>query len=152
MTSAMKFFLTGCVAELYLLIVHRFYANGNALQQIAWYDVYLRVFIGIGVLLLAAGAIWFLMKKNNPKLRTIGWYVGGIGAFMAVSSALVLFNMSFLTLLYVLVPAIMLLGILWSLYDRECALALSMLARSSAVGMNPASGVKRSSVRMESIR
>ena len=32
MTGAMKFFLAGCVAELYLLIVRRFYVNGTAVQ------------------------------------------------------------------------------------------------------------------------
>ena len=36
MTGAMKFFLAGCVAELYLLIVRRLYVNGNAQQQINW--------------------------------------------------------------------------------------------------------------------
>ena len=30
MTGAMKFFLAGCVAELYLLIVRRFYEIGRA--------------------------------------------------------------------------------------------------------------------------
>ena len=34
MNGAMKFFLTGCVAELYLLVVRRFYINGTAVQHI----------------------------------------------------------------------------------------------------------------------
>ena len=34
MTGAMKFFLAGCVAELYLLIVRRFYINGTMDQMI----------------------------------------------------------------------------------------------------------------------
>ena len=32
-----------------------------------------------------------------------------------------------MTLLMVVVPVVMLLGILWSLYDRECALSLTIL-------------------------
>ena len=48
MTSAMKFFLAGCVAELYLLIIRRFYVNGSAVQQIAWFDKYLFLLMGIG--------------------------------------------------------------------------------------------------------
>ena len=35
--------------------------------------------------------------------------------------------MSTLTLFTVVVPVVMLLGVLWSLYDRECALALTIL-------------------------
>ena len=50
MNGAMKFFLTCCVAELYLLVVRRFYINGTAMQQIAWYDTYLKVFMGLGEL------------------------------------------------------------------------------------------------------
>lgn len=39
MNGAMKFFLAGCVAELYLLILRRFYINADSeLTRIAWYD------------------------------------------------------------------------------------------------------------------
>jgi hypothetical protein len=43
MTPAMKIFLVGLVAELYLLIVRRFYVNGTIQQVVAW-DEYLKVF------------------------------------------------------------------------------------------------------------
>ena len=36
MTPAMKIFLVGLVAELYLLIVRRFYVNGTIQQVVAW--------------------------------------------------------------------------------------------------------------------
>lgn len=48
MTGAMKFFLAGCVAELYLLVIRRFYVNGTLEQVIAW-DDYLKVFACVGV-------------------------------------------------------------------------------------------------------
>lgn len=47
MNGAMKFFLAGCVAELYLLLIRRFYVNADSdLQRITWYDSYLWVLVG----------------------------------------------------------------------------------------------------------
>lgn len=127
MNGAMKFFLAGCVAELYLLIVRRFYINGNAEQQIAWYDSYLKMLIGTGAAVAVVGLILSILWKADTKKRVIGWSVLGAGAFLAASSGLVLWNMSTLSLLTVVVPVVMLLSILWSLYDRECAVSLTIL-------------------------
>lgn len=132
MTGAMKFFLAGCVAELYLLIVRRFYVNGNLEQVVAW-DGYLVVFAGIGLAVLAVGLVLGILWRGDKKKRVIGWSVFAAGAFLALSSFLIHRNMSTLTLLSVVVPVAMLLGILWSLYDRECALALTALGISLIV-------------------
>lgn len=128
MTGAMKFFVAGCFAELYLLIIRRFYINGTLEQVVAW-DSYLHVFTWIGVGILALGAVLSVLWKTDKK-RIVGWGIAGAGAFLAVASFLVHWNMSTLTLMTVVVPLVMLLGILWSLYDRECALALTILAAS----------------------
>lgn len=134
MTGAMKFFLAGCVAELYLLIVRRCYVNGTAVQQIAWYDSYLWVLAGIGAAALAVGVIASVMWKADKKKRVIGWYVTGAGAFLAVSAVLIrLLNAPVVTLLSVVVPVVMLLVILWNLYDRECAVSLTVLGVSLIV-------------------
>lgn len=129
MNGAMKFFLAGCVAELYLLIVRRFYVSGTLEQVVAW-DGYLKIFAWAGVAVLVLGLALSLLWKQDQKKRVIGWSVAAAGAFLAVSSFLVHWNMSTLTLLTVVVPVAMLLGILWSLYDRECALALTILGVS----------------------
>jgi hypothetical protein len=126
MNGAMKFFLAGCVAELYLLIVRRFYVNGTLEQVVAW-DDYLVVLGWIGVAVLALGAVLSFVWKSDRKKRIVGWSLAGAGAFLGLSSFLVHWNMSVLTLLSVVVPVVMLLGILWSLYDRECALSLTIL-------------------------
>ena len=131
MNGAMKFFLTGCVAELYLLVVRRFYINGTAMQQIAWYDTYLKVFMGLGAAVLALGVVLSILWKADKKKRSLGWCVLGLGAFVAVASFLIWkLNITAVTFLTVVVPVVMLLGILWSLYDRECALALTILGAS----------------------
>ena len=131
LTGAMKFFLAGCVAELYLLIVRRFYVGGSAVQQIAWYDRYFWILAGLGAALFVLGVILSAMWKTDRKKRVIGWYAGGSGAFLAVSALLIrALNAPMVTLLSVVVPVVMLLVILWSLYDRECAVALTILGVS----------------------
>lgn len=130
MNGAMKLFLAGCVAELYLLVVRRYYANGTAQQQIDWYDKYLNILTGAGAAVFAIGVILSLLWKADRKKRIAGWSVTAAGAFVALSSFLVRWNMGTLTLLTVVVPVAMLLGILWSLYDRECALSLTILGVS----------------------
>lgn len=131
MNGAMKFFLAGCVAELYLLIIRRCYLNGSAEQQIAWYDSYLWILAGLGAAVFIVGMVLSMRWKADGKKRVIGWYTAGAGAFLAVSAVLIrLLNAPVVTLLSVVVPVVMLLVILWSLYDRECAIALTILGVS----------------------
>lgn len=130
MSGAMKFFLAGCVAELYLLLIYRFYINADSdVQRIAWYDSYLWVLLGVGAAVLAAGAVCTYLWRAG-KNRTWGLVIASAGLYMAAVAGLVRWNMSVMSLLMVVVPVVMLLGILWSLYDRECALALSILGAS----------------------
>lgn len=130
MNGAMKFFLAGLVAELYLLIIRRFYVNGTAVQMIAWFD-YLFYFSIAGLVILAAGAVLSAVWRADQKKRVVGWYVAAGGAFLAAASFLIWkLNTPALTFLTVLVAMAMLLGILWSLYDRECAYALTILGIS----------------------
>ena len=57
--------------------------------------------------------------------------MAGGGAFLAAASFLIWkLNAPALTFLMVLVAVAMMLGILWTLYDRECAYALTILGIS----------------------
>lgn len=126
MNGAMKFFLAGCVAELYLLIIRRFYINaGSDLIRIEWYDKYLWILAGIGGAVALAGVIGALALKG--KQRKAMWLTAAAGAFVGLSTLFVRLNMSSLSFMTILVPVIILLGSLWALYDRECALALTVL-------------------------
>ena len=127
LTGPMKFFLAGCVAELYLLIVRRYYVYGKATQMIAWYD-YLKYLAIIGLVVAAAGAVMTGMWRTDKKKRIIGLSVLGVGAFLGIASALIRMNPSFLTLLTIVVPVFFILVLLWSLYDRECGLSLIALS------------------------
>ena len=130
MNNAMKFFVAGCLAELYLVVIRRFYVNGTAEQLLAW-DTYLRYLLGAGGVVLVAGLALLLMWWKLPQRRKIGWYVLAAGVFLTASSGMIITLYSTaLTFLCVVVPVAMLLGILWNLYDRECAWSLTILGTS----------------------
>ena len=130
MTGAMKFFLAGCVAELYLLIIRRFYVKSPDIVKILWYDRYLWILLGVGAAILVAGVVGGLLLRGDKKKRTIAWCVAAAGAFLGGAAGLIRWNASTLTLLTVVVPVVMVLGVLWNLYDRECALSLTILGAS----------------------
>ena len=131
MNGAMKFFLAGCVAELYLLILRRFYVNANSdVARFAWYDHYLWLLSGIGAGLLIVGVIASIALRKNVKTRKNAWIAAAAGALVAAATLLVRWNMATLSFMTTVVPVIMLLVILWALYDRECAMALTVLGAS----------------------
>ena len=80
MNGAMKFFLAGCVAELYLLLIRRFYINADSeIQRIAWYDSYLWILTGVGAAILAAGLLcaWLWRNDSKKRLAGLGPHCGG---------------------------------------------------------------------------
>ena len=125
MTNGMKFFLAGCVAQLYLLIVNRCYVEGTIDQMLAW-NGYLKILAVLGAVAPLGGAA--ALKKGNAKDRELYWYLAGGGAFLAAASALVWWNMGALSLLTTVVPAVLVIDVLWWLFDRESALSLTVLA------------------------
>ena len=81
----------------------------------------------VAVVGLVLGILW----RQIAKRRWIGWSVCAAGVFLGGASLMILkFYDSALTLLCVVVPVAMLLGILWNLYDRECAWSLTILGIS----------------------
>ena len=87
MNGAMKFFLAGCVAELYLLILRRFYINADSeLTRIAWYDHYLWTLAGIGAGVLAVGVIAALVLRGSAKKQKSAWILAAAGAFVGYGS------------------------------------------------------------------
>lgn len=144
MGTATTVFLAGCFAELYLLMIRRFYVNGTLDQVLSWHAT-LPYLMLAGAVVLVLGAILAIMWKKAPKKRSYAFWAMGIGAFVFVCTALVRWNMSVLTLLTVVVPVIMLLALVWLLYDRECALTLTILSSAlimlwicRRLGSNPA--------------
>ena len=129
MNGTMKFFLAGCLAELYVLIIRRFYINGTIEAQVLWFDQYLKNLSIAGGVIFAIGVILTAALHKDNKKRSVGLVVTGAGAFLACSTLLIWWmNSTAVSLLCIIIPAVMLLGVLWNLYDKECALSLSILA------------------------
>ena len=99
MNGAMKFFLAGCVAELYLLILRRFYINADSeLTRIAWYDHYLWTLAGIGAGVLAVGVIAALVLRGSAKKQKSAWILAAAGAFVGAATALTVLGASLFVL------------------------------------------------------
>jgi len=134
MHRAMKLFIAGFLAEAYLLLLRRFYINGTIDQVVAW-DGYLQVILYAALVLTAAGlAAGLALRKKNSWEREAAWIGFGFAAFITVSTWLVRRYMyTALTPLCVIVPVVMVLGLLWNLYDRECGYSLTVLAATVLV-------------------
>jgi hypothetical protein len=119
---------------MYLLLLRKFYINGTLEQVVAW-DGYLRVILYASIAVLAVGLVLgIVFRQDSTWKRTASWILFGAGAFLAVSSWLVQkYVYTALTPLCIIVPVVMLLGILWRLYDRECAWSLTILGVTALV-------------------
>lgn len=94
---------------------------------------------GSGCVGLVLGIVW----RQQTKRRWIGWSVFAAGVFLGGSAWMIrTFYDSALTFLCVVVPVVMLLGILWNLYDRECSWSLTILGASliALVGLPAGAG------------
>ena len=130
MHNALKFFLAGCVAEIYLLVIRRFYVNGTANELLAC-DAALPYLMAAGAAVAVIGLVLGIVWRQQTKRRWIGWSVFAAGVFLGGSAWMIrTFYDSALTFLCVVVPVVMLLGILWNLYDRECSWSLTILGAS----------------------
>lgn len=128
MNEAMTWFSFGCLAECYLLIFRHFYVDGSPTQLIALYGALKYIaFAGIGVFVL--GLLMTLLFRRKPGVvRKFGQLVLVAGLFLAVSSVIMRqVYPNGTTLLCIVVPVAALLSLLWSVYDRECSYALTIL-------------------------
>lgn len=123
---AIRSLLCGFTAEVFLFVVRR-YAAGSMRQVVIWNERYLPIMAGIGAAILAVGAILTGLQRGDQLKRKIGLCLCGAGAFVAAVALLAIWNLTFLDRLIVLVPIASLLGIVWGLYDRTCAVSLTVL-------------------------
>ena len=135
MDAAMNFFIAGCAAEIWLLMVRRFYVKGTLNQLMSWHNTVLPAAMWVGVAALIAGIVLAVMFRAVPgKKRTAALVLAGAGAFLTVTSPVIrMMGSTALTPLTVLVPVVMVLAILWYLYDRECVCALAVLSGTAMV-------------------
>lgn len=126
--GATLFFLAACLAELFLLVVRKYYIHGNLKETLAWHDRLL-TFAAAGAAVLVLGVVLSVLWKADQRKRLIGWCLAGLGAFFGAGSILIrMYFDSAVTLLSVVVPVLMVLIVIWAFYDRECSVALTALS------------------------
>lgn len=119
------------ILEGLLMLINRFYVNfytdevsiANAIS------VMIRVGTILFLVVAAAGLVWFGKRKKaeKPTLLPGGLALGGL-VLAVFCGTLWLFYDSGVTLLFVLVPGIAVLALIYYLYQRECFLAVVLSA------------------------
>lgn len=129
LNGALKFFIGGCLAEIYLLMVRKYYINGNVNQMLGW-DAAIQTLMEIGAAVLALGVILAIVwRKASGWKRTLAWTVVFTGLFFSVGNWLVkTVYPSGAVILSLIVAAAMLMGGLWCLYARDCFYSMTVLS------------------------
>lgn len=127
--SALSLFIAGCVAECYLLLIHRLFVKGTIDQMLFMLRV-VEAMKYVGLVLFAAGLVLFLLRSRLTHIKPAAsvWLLGA-GVFITVSAQIMRsVYPAGTTALCILVPVLMLLLAVWLLYQREFALQASALA------------------------
>lgn len=130
LAGASVLFLAGFCAEMYLLVLQRFFVNGTV-REIALSSYVVEALMYVGLVLFAAGVVLKFLRRKAGGSRLAGWLIG-VGIFFAAA------NKAMLTVypdasvsLCIIVPIILIVGVAYFLYQREfffslCALVLSV--------------------------
>ena len=131
---AMILLMVGLIAEFYLLMVNNYFVKG-AVGQVLTMMTVLKVLGIAGAALFGAGLVLWFMRKKWTRFEPAAPWLLSIGFFFAVSSQLMLkIYPQGTTVMCVLVPVAMLLGIVFLLYPREFSLqALALTAAMMAM-------------------
>ena len=123
-------FLLGLAAECWLFLVYRGYAFGTPRSMLAWHNVLVAA-TWVGLAALVIGAVAGFLKRQDRKMRTIMSWAAGAGAFFLVSSWVVTHffsNGTGVIAMCILVPIVVVLALVYLLYQHECALSTVMLS------------------------
>lgn len=125
---AMLVLVAGIVAEFYLLMVKKYFVEGSVAMMLTMSTV-LTVLCYVGCALFGAGLVWWVMRKKWTRWAEFSPWLLGSGFFFAVTSRLMLMVYPQATEgLCILVPAAMLIAIVFLLYPREFSLEATALA------------------------
>ena len=138
LNSALTLFTAGFIAEFYLLLINQYFVKGSVDQVVAIAG-YLEVMAIVGAAAFGAGVVLTVMRRKWTRFAAAGKWLLGLGLFFGVSSLLMrrVYPMG-TTVMCILVPVLMLLAVVFLLYQHEFAvqtIALT-LAIASAVLLN----------------
>ena len=130
LAGASALFIAGFCAEIYLLILQRFFVNGTV-REIALSSYVVEALMYVGLALFAAGVVLKFVRRKAGSTRLAGWLLG-IGIFFAVANkAMLVVYPDASVALCIIVPILLIVGVAFFLYQREfffslCALVLSV--------------------------
>lgn len=136
LNSALSLFTAGFVAEFYLLLINQYFVKGT-IDQVVAVSYYLDVMVWVGLALTAAGVVLTALRGKKAAFAAVGRWVLVLGVFFAFSSQLMrkIYPVG-TTAMCILVPALMLLSVIFLLYQHEFAVqtvALSLTLVSVAL-------------------
>ncbi len=144
MNRAVLLLIAGLIAEWYLLMADRYYARGTVTQFLKWYDFF-GVMRWIGLLLLIAGVVLYVLREKKPWFASLGGALAAAGVFFAFSSFIMrhVFPTS-VTVMCILIPVLMVLGIVYLFYQTEFSVQATALAMAlGAIALLSRSGSSR---------
>lgn len=111
--------MVGVIAEFYLLMVNNYFVKGGVGQVLTMMSV-LKVLGIIGAAAFGAGLVMWIMRKKWTRFAPVAPWILCAGFFFAMSSELMLkVYPQGTTMMCVIVPVAMLIGIVFLLYPRE---------------------------------
>ena len=134
MNRALELLTAGFLAEFYLLLVNNYFVRGTIGQLVAMSYV-LEGLVYVGLALVAAGIVMLIVdRKKGGSFTKLNKWLLVAGVFFTLSSELMLkVYPQGTTAMCIFVPVVMILGVIFLMYQREfsvqaVALALSILA------------------------
>ena len=135
LNRALGLFTAGFIAEFYLLLVNQYFVKGTVDQLVAA-SYFLEVMLWVGLALVAAGVVLTVMRERWTRFVRLGGWLLGIGVFLTLSSELMLkIYPAGTTAMCILVPVLMLLCVVFLLYEREFAVQAAALALTIAAAV-----------------
>ena len=121
LNSALTLFTAGFIAEFYLLLINQYFVKGSVDQVVAIAG-YLEVMAIVGAAAFGAGVVLTAMRRKWTRFAAAGKWLLGLGLFFGVSSLLMrrVYPMG-TTVMCILVPVLMLLAVVFLLYQHEFA-------------------------------
>lgn len=134
MNRALELLTAGFLAEFYLLLVNNYFVRGTV-NQLVTMSYVLEVLVFVGLALVAAGIVLLVVgRKKNKDFTKLNKWLLIAGVFFTLSSELMLkIYPQGTTAMCIFVPVVMILGVIFLMYQREfsvqtAALAMSILA------------------------
>ena len=134
LNSALTLFTAGFIAEFYLLLINQYFVKGSVDQVVAIAG-YLEVMAIVGAAAFGAGVVLTVMRGKWTRFAALGRWLLSLGLFFGVSSLLMrrVYPMG-TTVMCILVPVLMLLAVVFLLYQHE--FAVQAIALTLAIAMS----------------